>query len=267
MIILLVFIFPKMMKLEVGILMISIVVCLGFSIYSIYSYASRNQYPDTVGACANLDNVTSLTLHKQALAQWHWTYASDDGIESIQRCPTFENDLDIYKDGSLVARTDGKILSTRSRTNIYDCRGNLLYVVQTGNIAVTLLNMNKIFVSLVLYDANMTVIAFVKSSIFVVGDIDFWSINDTVVATATLSLTPLYTWTYTTDGTIDMTPLIAISTKISFADDGKKKDICNGFFIGAVSVAGAALLMAIFMCGHLIRRRCRDDHEPHDSII
>lgn len=256
-----------MMKFEVGLLMASVVVCLGFGIYSVYSYSTRNQYPDTVLECPTLDNVTSLVLKKQLWSQWHWQYASDNGITSTQRCPTFKHDLDIHKDGILVARTDGKIASTVSRTNIYDCNGNTIYVVQTGNLAVTLLNMNNIFVSLILYDANMTIVAFVKSTIFVVGNIDFWSINDTIVATAKLSLTPLYKWIYTTDGTVDIVPLIAISTKISFTDDNSNNDICNGFFIAAVTVAGAAVLVAIFMCYRIARGSRRDDHEPHESIV
>ena len=57
-------------------------------------------------------NITSMTLTKQPLSQWHWKYDIDGEGYVQMRCPTMRYDLNIYYNDMPVGRTDGKLFST-----------------------------------------------------------------------------------------------------------------------------------------------------------
>ena len=212
---------------------------LGFGIYAAYEYSQRNVYENNAYTCGNFNNITKLVITKDIWSIWHWTYRSDNS-NFVQRCPTFDHDASIYNNDRLVARTNGKIATTISELQIKDCHGNVKYTIESGDLFQTIINANKIWVSLIVKDVNGIVFTYISSTIFIAGTVTFNDIYGNSIATIIKDITTDgWKWSYDifNQSTIGMEVLIAITAKLSFYpgpnEKKDKNDMCNQFFLGA----------------------------------
>jgi hypothetical protein len=82
---------------------------------------------------------------------WNYEYSITMGGKTgiiDMRCPTSQYDMNIYFDNKPIGRTNGKLLTLVSETDVWDCHNKMQYSIQTGSITQTLLNQNKIYVNL-----------------------------------------------------------------------------------------------------------------------
>ena len=161
-----------------------VAILIGFGISEIVILTEGNKYVTYSQECTQFPNITSFTAEKQIFSQWHWTYKFlqfDGGIE--QKCPTLQHDTNIYVNGNLVARSDGKILSLVTLTYVKDCHGNTIYVTRTGNAWETMINGNRIWISFQLMTADQDqMLAYVDGTHFFNDDINIKSMDGTIVA-------------------------------------------------------------------------------------
>ena len=118
-----------------GIISFIILCIVGLGISVITIYQESQDLTDGSQVCQQFPaNLTSYTLEKQIFSRWHWRYniLEFTGYAEL-KCPTTKFDSVIYINGQFTGYIDGKILSVVSRSEIKDCHGNLLYVVETGN--------------------------------------------------------------------------------------------------------------------------------------
>lgn len=149
-----------------AIIIVAIILCIlgiGFSIVGIY--VSGNKFVPNDQACPVIDLPDNVTFTKQYMSQWKWTY-SYNNWEIQQKCFSTQADVNLLKGGVLVARSDNKILSLTNKAYVYDCRHNTIYIIETANVADTLINMNGIYVSVLIRDNNNTIIGYVESTQF-----------------------------------------------------------------------------------------------------
>jgi heme/copper-type cytochrome/quinol oxidase subunit 2 len=256
---------------------LAIILTLGFGIYGAVEYSNRNKYEDSSYTCGTFGNMTSLSMRKVLLSQWHWRYDAHPQGEDFgyfkQRCPTFTHDAKVFQDNKLSLVTDGKIVSLKSKVNILDCYGNLKYVIETGNLWQTIINSNKIWVSLLLKHPNGTLIAYVEQTIFVTGNIEFKEPSGKVIAAhVRKEIESLrWQWDYTVYDTskINMDVLIAITAKVSFSpqahNDKDSTDACNNFFM-TTGIIALVFLILLVVGGlyYLYYRFCKKD-DSNDS--
>lgn len=194
--------------------------------------------------CAILPpDVRYIEMQKQISKVWHWKYNIEKPISGYvqMRCPTFNHDLNVKIGDRYMGRTDGKSFSAVSQVNIEDCHNNVKYVMRTGNVFDTLVNGNKIFVSLDIRQ-NGVVKFYVKKEVFITDDIDVW--NDQSVKVANLKRNKLndiasfqgWVWKInlyennSTNSSIDPLILFSIAGQHSFAEKSDETDMCNEFF-------------------------------------
>jgi len=245
---------------------------LSFGIAEIVIYKKSKETTSPSTSCPVFPNVTTFSLEKQILSQWHWRYDFSDDLDvNIQQsCPTTTHDSILYIDGQVSAMTDGKFFSTVSKTYIKDCHGNVIYVVRTGDLFETIINSNQILVSYELRDNNDNIIAYVAGNNFIDNNMDITDIYGNNVANLNRPLSSLYLdWTIniynTSSPGADPRVLTLLAGKKSFSDNSKKTDICNNFFWGVAwtfLAIGIIIFIGIaFICylsfGEIVRC-CRD---------
>ena len=256
-----------------------IVGTLGLAIYSLILWVDRDTYPE--GECGTFGNITSYTMNKDFSAWsniWHWKYSSVNGnAYFVQRCPTFTHDADIYNNGKMVARTDGKIFSLLAKYYIRDCHGNEKYYVEAGDLFQQIINSNKIWVSMVIYFTNQTVHSYIESTIFVTGTVNIKDSSGNTIAHIDKSINNmLWQWNYMIlqPNYINMDMLIAITSKLSFipsfadkmfdvvannnkGDDSSKTDVCNSLFANG-GITSLTLICIAVVCGivYLLHKHC-----------
>ena len=115
-------------------------------------------------------NVTHIKLDKVFWYGWHRKYDLQDYPESAkvqQNCPSVKKDAVLFVNGKRVAQTDGKIATTKSKTYIKDCHGDIIYITKmaqsTWEIAVGALTLD---ISFEVSDADGNLLAYVTGSSF-----------------------------------------------------------------------------------------------------
>jgi hypothetical protein len=253
----------NMQKKTQDIIIVSIVAILvactiGFGIYGAVKFANRNNFENSDYECGSFGNATSLSMRKVLLSAWNWMYEAEPQGENfgyfVQRCPTFTHDTDVYQNNRLSMRTDGKIFTTVSKINLYDCHGVLQYFVETGSLWQTIINTNNIWISLLLKYPNETIVAYVESNIFVVGSVDFKNVSGGTIARVDKVIEGIrWQWNYQIfdNKQINMDILVAITGKLSFMpgvfDKDDKTDVCNQFFLGTGITA--LILLCLLVVG------------------
>ena len=219
-------------------------------------------------------NLTEVVAKKDIESQWNWLYEGNNenqgntfNIKIEQKCPTETHDVNVYLNGKLVVRTDGKIITTTSNVNINDCHGNTILVFKASDIGQVILNQNKVFVNKQIETIDHHILGYVKGKdFFINNDITILDINGNVVAEITRNkLSFDWEWKltiYNNDSPLSNIGLLAaIAGKQAFGEDGSKTDICNNYFwysswsILAVSVISIIVLLVIFYTS--IRKRCQ----------
>lgn len=225
-----------------------ILIGLGFSEYFIYS--SGHGYPG--GTCGQFPkDLTSFTATKKIFSQWKWTYEFEEFDGKIEQvCPSSQRDVNVIVGDKLAVRSDGKILSTVSKTYINDCDGKRNMTMRTGGIFDTIINGNKIVVSFELRDNSDKIVAYVDGRHFFNDNIDVKNVDGFVVANMRRNkFSTSWKWIFTISipnhpGS-DPRVLSMIAGRKSFGDDDEKTDICNQYF---TQVAWTFLFCGICIC-------------------
>lgn len=190
-------------------------------------------------------------------------------------CPTTQYDTALYLDDHLVAYIDGKAFSTRSTSQIKDCHGNILYIVETGSLGQTLINGIDIVVSFLLKDKfGDNILAYIKGEhIFFSDDIEIKAIDGSTIATLHRNKINLR-WYWDININPDnanhhgANPVVLslLAGKRSFSDsyDGKGNqltDSCNQYFWVVswliVSVLGLLVVLVIIYLILVIKNRAK----------
>lgn len=193
-------------------------------------------------------NVSKIHLKKQITSQWHWDYDIEIGEHKgqvLMRCPTVMHDLNVIFDNTPIGRTDGKTFSLISEVDTLDCHNNKVYTIRTGSVFETIINSNKIFVSLdVRY--NDTIIYYVDKQIFITENIDLFDVNNVKVANLHRfklgDLIHLQGWTWDIvifdpiNHPVDPMLLVTIAGQHSFSETDSngnaQYDTCNSVYHG-----------------------------------
>lgn len=252
-------------------------------------HGERNHYLPEDEKCPVFSRPASFSAEKQVFDRWNWRYKvrnNDITARSDLYCPTIQKDSNIFMDGKFVGRSDGKILTTVSKTYIRDCHGKKIFVIRTGNTFETIINMNKILVSFELrkYNKNKDgkenegneeneVIAYSEQFNFFTNDISILDKNQNVIARLYMNKYQFqaWTWEYTiynaSHPASDPLILLIISTKSSFSettkdDDGNDTyatDICNSYFwsisLILIIIAGLIVIGLLAMLCFMIKQQ------------
>eukprot|EP01138_Halocafeteria_seosinensis_P002497 gb/GECG01002554.1/.p1 GENE.gb/GECG01002554.1/~~gb/GECG01002554.1/.p1 ORF type:complete len:296 (+),score=20.85 gb/GECG01002554.1/:1-888(+) len=290
--------FPRKVRLTVGtmnltkhqqLLLLSGILFTGFlgvwtlfSIWTVYN----NRFP--VGYMGiNSDSVPdfgdSYTFRKELFHQWHWTYVleGDERWRIEQLCPTLKHDAKLVYDreNDIVAASnhkvyayEGNVWNTISKTLVRDASGKVIYVVRSGNLWETLINANRIWVTLEIKDGN-------DDLLLGFSDSENWGITQSIslklpngaeevrLHRTKLSLSEWKWRVEASDKQLNDPRLIAmIIAKYAFDEHGSKyrTDLCNwvyfllcsGGIIALLFTVVAALLNAsqCYRQGYIIKR-------------
>jgi hypothetical protein len=228
---------------------------VGFGAAEIGISANGNKEKSSSGTCPHIDpvsqNITYYELKKDLSFSgllWRWEYNGPLGAHQVtlrQACPSLQHDVLMYIDGGLASRTDGKLLSTTSQINVFDCHQQQLYTITTGSFWITLLNTNRIQVSFHLQDMKGNTLLYVAgTNIFtLMTHYSFMDVNGIEVAYADKDITT-FPWTWKVhlrqlnSSVLDIRVLSLVFSHASFSEGGSDSngnykdttDSCNGFF-------------------------------------
>lgn len=241
--------------------------------YVINDSVHKNDPVVESGQCGEFPkNVSYLKVQKNIYKVWHWQYdfmINDVNGEVVMRCPTVQRDLNVIFNGVGVGRTDGEIDPILSTIQLLDCHNNKVYTIRTGNAFETIINSNKIFVSLEVRQ-NDTVINYINKLSLIVDTFDLYDTNSTIVATLKRNkinnLINLEGWSWDINITdpvnrpVDLFLLIAIAIEHSFSEtDGNgnaKYDGCNNFSFAMLCIMIISGCM-IFVGTIVLLNKCR----------
>lgn len=232
-----------------GVLTLCCIIGLGISEIVIYTEGTKYIEKE----CGTFpQNMTSITATKNIWSQWHWKYDFENGkIEQV--CPTVKHSVNIFYDGKLVSRSDGKIFSTVSETTINDCNGKKIYTTRTGGLFQTVVNGNKIMVSYELHDKNGRTLAYVEGKYLLTDKIEITSTktNKVVAKLSRNKWSMKWKWEIEIidpqDEACNPISLLTIAGQRSFGENEKKTDGCNNYFFGVAYfflVIGVIIVMS-----------------------
>ena len=269
-------------------IMFIIFICIGgIGISDIAIYSKGIKYTPSNIPCQQFpSNLTEVVAKKDIGSQWNWLYEEKNEnqgntftIKIQQKCPTETHDVNVYLNGNLVVRTDGKIITTTSTVNINDCHGNTILVFKASDIGQVILNQNKVFVNKQIETINHHILGYVKGKdFFINNDITILDIDGNIVAEITRNkLSFDWEWKFTiynNDSPLSNIGLLAaIAGKQAFGEDGSKTDICNNYFwysswtILGCSIIFILVLSSIFIdtlknvCCNNCRRNVKGDYD------
>jgi hypothetical protein len=220
-------------------------------------------------------NITYYELKKSITSLWNWQYADPLGDHSIRMehaCPSVEHDVLMYIDGGLAARTNGKMFSTTSVIEVFDCHNQQIYTITTGSFWITLLNLNRIAVSFHLQDMTGKTLLYVPGTDFMVmSSYSFMDMNGTEIVYAQKDIRT-FPWTWKVNirhpesPVLDVRALNLIFAHASFSqvislnskgDQTYTTDWCNSFFVIAgivdLCVLGVFVVIMIWVCWNYIK--------------
>ncbi len=265
----------KQFKIGLAIFVGAVIFALG--VHVTYIYDQKNHYIDDSHECPSIPRVDKFKAEKQLTSQWNWRYSARDAFSAKveQYCPTLQHDVNIFYEGRFVGRSDGKILTTVSKTFLRDCHGKKIYVLRTGDAFETIVNMNKIWVSFELREYNTDasgeeneVIAYAEQFNFFTNEFELKDKYGNKISKLYMNKYQIQKWTWEftiynkTHACGDPFVLMSIAGKSSFSEtttdnDGDTKDqtdMCNTYFrvvsilmLCIVSVVGAVVLIFCFV--------------------
>lgn len=226
-------------------IIVGVIVCIvGFGISEVVIFTNGIKYLSSDTICKRFPtNLTNVEANKILSSQWNWAYKKENfnqgntfTIKIQQKCPTATHDANVYLNGDLVARTDGKIITATSTVNINDCHGDTLFVFKTSDFGQVILNQNKVFVNKQIETTNHVILGYVKGKdFFINNDITILDIHGNTVAEITrnkLSLT--WVWKFAIHDNhsplADIRLLASIAGKQAFGEEDDKTDVCNNYF-------------------------------------
>jgi len=242
-----------------------IIICLlfaalvGLGIFDIVTVSqSQNWRVPADISCPVFPSNISYYVARQDLISFHATYDFNPNFNGkIQFvCASYNLDINLVAgDSQLVARTNRKILSTTSESEILDCHGNLLYITKTGDTWETIINQNKIVVSLEVHSPENEVIAYVEGTHFLGDEIKLLDLNGKTLAIlnrAFFSIPP--EWTFTVNNPEHPacdTRLLGIIAGMRHWI-GKNPDPCNRTFWGVAWTWLVVGIISVLICCCLV---------------
>jgi heme/copper-type cytochrome/quinol oxidase subunit 2 len=242
-------------------------ILMGFGISEMVIYDNGRAYTAGSEDCPIYPNITSAVAKKQLSSQWHWTYRFDEFDGTIQQnCPSQAHDTELWLNGDLVGRSDGKIFSAKSKVYINDCHGNRIYVTEAGDVWDAIINSFHIEVSFILWNADMSrPLAYAKGSSWFNDDFEILDIYGQPVATMHRRLLQIpRRWEFNRINTnapgADFRVLAIIAGTHAFSNGGSDDtDICNSYFynlaIVLIVVISVILALVLFVIGYIYRRQ------------
>lgn len=206
--------------------------------------------------------VTTLRFQKDIWSRWHWKYVGRDGIngEFQQRCPSITHDAELTLNGNVAGRTNGKLLTTISKTAVLDCHGDQAFEWDSGSAIQTFINSFQIDAKYLIRKQG-TLVAYVDSTNFFSTDIvlrdalstDRVDGNFPVVAELTRNKlsTSEWNWYLTirngSHPASDPLLLTMLAGQRSFSENSKSTDMCNEFFktVGYLLIAVIVLVFVV----------------------
>ncbi len=258
----------------VATIVFGIIALLSFGISVVVIYSNGIKFESSLHPYPDFASIGTYTATVDVI-NTQWTYDLDvKGFSGKiqQKCPTVNHDADLYINGKLVGRTDRKTLDINQLNYILDGTGNKLYQVKTGNFAETLINGNKIFISMGIYDLNEKLIGYYSGQNFVFqNNIIIQDSNGNNVVKMTRELDPVWKWTITllnnTAPFNDFRLSALLAGYSSFSEDSKKTDLCNNYFWATSWTLVALVGCCLVALGYFIWNKCRESKQVFDTSI
>lgn len=255
-----------------GCLIVLILVSVGIS--DILIFRSGTTYPK--GECGAFpSNLTRFSASKQILSQWHWTYTFDQFKGAItHNCPSRTGDVNVYVNGMLAARSEGKLISLVQKTLIRDCNGNLMAILRAGSPFQSMINGHNIDVSMELRTPDgHGMIAYVDGEHYYTDKINIKDINGFVIAHMERHKLSLHwKWQFRIfnkfNFAADPRVLSIIAGRNAFGHGASHNDFCNKYFyislwgelfMGLLLIVGSAVIVKKICCER--ETFCADDEE------
>jgi heme/copper-type cytochrome/quinol oxidase subunit 2 len=232
-----------------------ILILLGFSISVMVIYSDGRAYTSANSECPVYPNITSAVAKKQLSSQWHWTYKFNEFDGRIQQnCPSQMHDTELYVNDDLVARSDGKLFSTKSKVYINDCHGDRIYTMEAGDVWDAIINSFHIEVSFLLWNADMSeILGYAKGRSWFNDDFEILNTDGQPVASMHRKLFEIpRRWEFhrivlNAPGA-DFRVLGIIAGTHAFSD-GDDTDMCNSYFynLSIVLITIWSVILAIIL--------------------
>lgn len=185
-----------------------------------------------------------------------------DSYEVRQRCPTVNHDAEFFVNGHLASKSDKKSFSLTSLTYIYDCHGDTIYIAEAANYNQGLINMNGIYVSLLVKDPDHNILGYVTSFKFYSESIQIIDYNTNLLAVQMDKNFFEIPWNWNiqindmNSSVADLRLLSLLAGQLSFSPQtgtNNTSDGCNYFFVVSstitivfVSIEGFIVLMVVW---------------------
>lgn len=253
----------KKNKYTIGLILGITILLLGFGISVVVIYTNGMKFESEQYPYPNFASIQTYAATKDVI-NTRWTYDLDvPGFSGKiqQKCPTFNHDADLYINGKLVGRTDRKTLDLNQMNFILDGTGKTIFQVKTGDFAETLLNGNRIVISLGIYDSTGKFIGYYSGQNFIVqNSVTIKDLNGNDVIQMTRQPDPVWKWTVTllnnTAPFNDFRLGALLAGYVSFSASSKDNDICNNYFWYTSWTLVAFLCVCVVGFGWLVYNQC-----------
>lgn len=253
----------------ISLLVFVAVALAGLGIADAVIYSRRISIPSNLrsNSCQMFaPNQTTYVLEKNVWSQWNWFwhldgYNDDTGVQ--MQCPTSTYDSAFMVDGRANVATNGKMWSTESTTDIYDCNGNHIFTINSGNIWQTLVNGNGIYVKyqIIPINYNSSYVGYVAQENWFGSSVTIYDLYQQPITTMTWNaLSTTWKWNIQLSNSLHPVANIRliglIAGKTAFSSGGGS-DLCNQFFWAVAYLWFAVFALIAFVIGMALFIICR----------
>jgi len=247
-------------------------VLIGLGIFAIVTYTQSVNWktaPEVM--CPSFPKNITYYEARQDLFSFHATYNFlpffNGKIQFV--CASYNLDVKLLMDDQFAARTNRKIMSTISESEILDCHGDVIFVTRTGDAWDAIINQMKVSISLEVHAPDGDVIAYVQGTHFFDDDISLVDLDGETVAVlhrSFMSFPPLWSFTvYQPDHSASDPRLLGVLAGMRHWI-GKNPDSCNRTFWGVIWTWLVIGIIIALACLILIVRCIRNSLAENKSM-